>query len=67
MLWTEYRPVIKIGPKGAQGINEIRQIHSAPTLGQSIEVFKWIIQQNICKKGTITAVMCRGIINEYGY
>jgi len=29
MLWTEYRPVIKIGPKGALGSNEIRPIHSA--------------------------------------
>jgi len=31
------RPVIKIGPKGALGIHEIRPIHSAPSLGQSIE------------------------------
>jgi len=37
MLWTEYRPVIKIGPKGAMGSHEIRPIHSAPSLGQSIE------------------------------
>jgi len=37
MLWTEYfRPVIKIGPKGALGSHEICPIHSAPTLGQSI-------------------------------
>jgi len=36
MLWTEYRPVIKIGPKGALGSHEIRLIHSAPSLGQSI-------------------------------
>jgi len=36
MLWTEYRLVIKIGPKGALGSNEIRPIHSAPSLGQSI-------------------------------
>jgi len=36
MLWTEYRPVIKIGPKGALGSQEIRLIHSAPSLGQSI-------------------------------
>jgi len=35
MLWTEYRPVLKIGPKGALGSHEIRQIHSAPSLGQS--------------------------------
>jgi len=36
MLWTEHRPVIKIGPKGALGSHEIRPIHSAPSLGQSI-------------------------------
>jgi len=30
------RPVIKIGPKGALGSHEIRPIHSAPCLGQSI-------------------------------
>jgi len=36
MLWSEYRPVIKIGPKGALGSHEIRPIHSAPSLGQSI-------------------------------
>jgi len=36
MLWTEYRPVIKFGPKGALGSHEIRPIHSAPSLGQSI-------------------------------
>jgi len=36
MLWTEYRPVIKIGPKDALGSHEIRPIHSAPSLGQSI-------------------------------
>jgi len=35
MLWTEYRPFIKIGPKGALGSHEIRPIHSAPSLGQS--------------------------------
>jgi len=37
MLWTEYRPVIKIDPKGALGSHEIRPIHSAPSLGQSID------------------------------
>jgi len=31
MLWTEYIPVIKIGPKGALGSHEIRPIHSAPS------------------------------------
>jgi len=36
MLWTEYRPVLKIGPKGALGSHETRPIHSAPSLGQSI-------------------------------
>jgi len=30
------RLVIKIGPKGALGSHEIRPIHSAPSLGQSI-------------------------------
>jgi len=30
------RPVIKIGPKGALGSHEIRPIHSALSLGQSI-------------------------------
>jgi len=30
------RPVIKIGPKGALDSHEIRPIHSAPSLGQSI-------------------------------
>jgi len=43
MLWTEYRPVIKIGPKGALGSHEIRPNHSAPSLGQSIDILdiKW--------------------------
>jgi len=36
MLWTEYRPVIKIGRKGTLGNQEIRSSHSAPSLGQSI-------------------------------
>jgi len=36
MLWTEYRPLIKIGPKGALGSHEISPIHSAPSLGQII-------------------------------
>jgi len=30
------RPFIKIGQKGALGSHEIRPIHSAPSLGQSI-------------------------------
>jgi len=38
MLWTEYRPVIKISPKGVLASNEIRAIHSAPSLGQSIHL-----------------------------
>jgi len=38
MLWTEYRPVIKISPKGALCSHEIRPIHSAPSLGQSIPI-----------------------------
>jgi len=36
MLWTEYRPVIQIGAKDALGSHEIRPIHSAQSLGQSI-------------------------------
>jgi len=37
------RPVIKIGPKGALGRHEIRLIHSAPSLGQSIPAWQmWI-------------------------
>jgi len=32
------RPVIKIGPKGALSSHEIRPIHSAPSLGQSIVI-----------------------------
>jgi len=40
MLWTDYRPVLKIGPKGALGSQEIRPIYSAPSLGQSILVQK---------------------------
>jgi len=43
MLWTEYRPVIKIGPKSALGSHEIRAIHSAPSLGQSIVSFVRIL------------------------
>jgi len=39
MFWTEYRPVIKIGPKGALGSHEIRPIHSASSLGQSKDSF----------------------------
>jgi len=31
------RSVIKIDPKGALGSHEIRPIHSAPSLGQSIK------------------------------
>jgi len=51
MLWTEYRPVIKIGPKGALGSHEFRPIPFAPSLRQSItcnyffQVRNWIIPQ----------------------
>jgi len=31
------RPFIQIGPKAALGSHEIRPIHSAPSLGQSIQ------------------------------
>jgi len=45
MLWTEYyRPVTKIGPKGALRSHEVRPIHSAPSLGQSISVYLPIYQ-----------------------
>jgi len=37
------RLVIKIGPKGALGSHEIRPIHSAPSLGQSIPVYTYYI------------------------
>jgi len=40
------RPDIKIGPKGALGSHEIRPIHSAPSLGQSI-VFQCMYHQPI--------------------
>jgi len=30
--------LIKIGPKGALGSHEIRLIHSAPSIGQSIDI-----------------------------
>jgi len=43
MLWTEYRPVIKIGSKGALGSHEIRPIHSPPSFGQSITTYSFII------------------------
>jgi len=33
------RPVLKIGPKGAMGSHEIRPVHSAPSLRQSIDVW----------------------------
>jgi len=44
MLW--YRPVIKIGPKGALGSHEIRPIQSAPSLGQSIRIIDWVESMN---------------------
>jgi len=37
------RPVIKIGPKGALGSHEIRPIHSAPSLGESIGMSYYMI------------------------
>jgi len=38
MLWTEYRSVIKIGPKGALGSHGIPPFLSAPSLGQIIVI-----------------------------
>jgi len=46
------RPVIKIGPKGALGSHEIRPIHSAPSLGQSIEPLM-PASKTILKQGNI--------------
>jgi len=40
-------PVIKIGPKGALGSHEIRLIHSAPSLGQSIVLLDLLHQKNV--------------------
>jgi len=56
MLGTEYRPVIKIGPKGALGSHTIRPIHSAPNLGLSIDSggsvwFCWFLVVDGTKKG----------------
>jgi len=49
MLWTEYRPVIIISPKRALGSHEIRPIHSASTLGQSI--LTSLIMKHLSQKG----------------
>jgi len=56
MLWTEYRPVLKIGPKGALGSHEIRPIHSAPSLGQSIDglYYAWRIWPHHKTLGELT-------------
>jgi len=54
MLWTEYRPVIKIGAKGALGSHEIRPIHSASSLGQSIVVNIGILTKKNFKVRTYT-------------
>jgi len=64
-----YRPVIKIGPKGTLGSHEIRPIHSAPSLGQSIELgydedrflCNFSIHRNAClklQKGDISGHEC---------
>jgi len=45
MLWTEYRTLKKIGLKGALGSHEIRKIHSAPSLGQSIAILVYDISK----------------------
>jgi len=39
------RLVIKIGPKCALGSHEIRQIHSTPSLGQSIMIIRFELVQ----------------------
>jgi len=52
MLWTEYRPVIKIGPKGALGSYEIRPIHSVQSLEQSIDLMEQIQHDALEKVGS---------------
>jgi len=50
------RPIIKIGPTGALGSHEIRPIHSAPSLGQSIDK----------QKGTSEPILVRSLMRmEY--
>jgi len=58
MLWTEYRPVLKIGPKGALGSHEIRPIHSAQA---SDRVF-YITDLCYIVAGTMAA---RGVQQEF--
>jgi len=55
MLWTEYRPVIKIGPKGTLGSHEIRPIHSAPSLGQSIAALEKFSSRG-AKRGEVQCI-----------
>jgi len=55
MLWTENIPVIKIGPKGALGSHEIRPIHSAPSLGQSIAPHT--LGHSAMRRGSSTYIM----------
>jgi len=55
------RPVIKIGPKGALASHEIRTIHSAPSLGQSIVdliFFGYLKEWRMCY---LCLAECRGI------
>jgi len=47
--YRSVRPVIKIGPKGAVGSHEIRPIHSAASLGQSIVM---LVLYNVCGVGS---------------
>jgi len=54
MLWTEYRSVIKIGPKGALGSHEIHPIHPAPSLGQSIGLWAELRHGTITMRGLLT-------------
>jgi len=52
--WTEYRPVIKIGPKGDLVSHEIRPIHSAPSLGQSVTPMKYIVWMTETKSSKVS-------------
>jgi len=58
------RPVIKIGPKGALGSHEIRRIHSAPSLGQSI-VATVSVSRDSSLKLIIKMKACGILIGDY--
>jgi len=53
------RPVIKIGPKGALGSHEIRPIHSARSLGQSICLSCWLCDLKTVGNLNVTSLSTR--------